>query len=165
LSPKARSFWPLLLSVLLTDCATTQLAVERLAAADTPHELLGDWVRLVLAYNQGAAMGIPVGTWARPVLAAVALAMVGLLWVWYRRTRRRDWMTAAALGLIAGGALGNLVDRLRWDRGVVDFIDIGLGSVRFWTFNVADVAITCGAVWVAWRLGSRRPQLPNRAPV
>jgi signal peptidase II len=74
-------------------------------------------------------------------------------------------MTAAALGLIAGGALGNLLDRLRWDRGVVDFVDIGLGSVRFWTFNVADVGITCGAVWLAWQLGWRQAKSPKQAAV
>jgi signal peptidase II len=165
LSPKARSFWPLLLSVLLTDCATKQLAIERLAPAYTPHEVLGDWVRLVLAYNRGAAMGLPLGSRARPLLAAVAVAMLGLLWIWYQRTKRRDWMTAAALGLIAGGALGNLLDRMRWDRGVVDFVDIGLGSVRFWTFNVADVGITCGAVWLAWRLGRRQAEPPKHAAI
>ncbi len=151
-SPKARSFWPLLVSVLLTDCATKQLAVEHLTPAYTPYQVVGDWVRLVLAYNRGAAMGLPLGPWARPLLAAVAVAMLALLWVWYSRTRRWDWMTAAALGLIAGGALGNLLDRMRSDQGVVDFVDIGLGSTRFWTFNVADVAITCGAMWLAWRL-------------
>jgi signal peptidase II len=160
LSPKARSFWPLLLSLLLTDCATKQLALEHLAPAYTPHEVLGDWVRLVLTYNRGAAMGLSLGPWARPFLAVVAVAMLGLLWVWYRRTRGHDWKTAAALGLIAGGALGNLLDRVRWDRGVVDFVDLGLGSVRFWTFNVADVGITFGAVWLVWRLGRRQPEPP-----
>jgi signal peptidase II len=162
-SPKARAFWPLLLSVVLSDCATKQLALNRLAPAYTPHEVLGDWVRLALAYNRGAAMGLPLGSWARPLLAAVAVGMLGLLWLWYRRIGRRDWMTAAALGLIAGGALGNLLDRMRWDRGVVDFVDVGFGSVRFWTFNVADVGITCGAVWLAWRLGRRQSEPPEEA--
>lgn len=50
--------------------------------------------------------------------------MLGLPWAWYRRTARQDWGTAAALGLIAGGALGNLLDRIRWDRGIVDFTNI-----------------------------------------
>ena len=54
------------------------------------------------------------------------------------------------MGLVAGGALGNLVDRIRWDRGVVDFIDIGVGMTRFWTFNVADSAITVGAILLLW---------------
>jgi signal peptidase II len=152
-STKAWVFWPLLSTAFLADCATKQIAMEHLVPAYTPHEVWGERVRFILAYNRGAAMGIPLGSWARPLLAVVAVAMLGLLWAWYRRTERQDWATAAALGLIAGGALGNLLDRIRWDRGVVDFIDVGIGATRFWTFNVADAAITCGAVWLAWRFG------------
>ena len=155
-SSKSRAFWPLLATAFLADCATKRIAVEHLGPAYVPHEVLGEWVRLVLAYNRNAAMGIPLGAGARLVLAAVAVVMIGMLWMWYRRIERRDWMTAAALGLIAGGALGNLLDRLRWDRGVVDFIDVGAGTTRFWTFNVADAAITCGALWLAWCLSRSR---------
>ena len=151
-SSKARAFWPLLSTAFLADCTTKQIATEHLAPAYTPHEVWGEWVRFVLAYNQGAAMGLSLGPWARPLLAIVAVAMLGVLMVWYRRVARQDWATAAALGLIAGGALGNLLDRLRWDRGVVDFIDVGIGTTRFWVFNVADAAITCGALWLVWRL-------------
>jgi signal peptidase II len=64
----------------------------------------------------------------------------------YRQTAPEDHLAAAGLALIAAGALGNLLDRLRSPRGVVDFIDVGVGDLRFWTFNVADVGITCGAV-------------------
>ena len=60
--------------------------------------------------------------------------------------------TGAALGLIIGGALGNLTDRLRSPRGVVDFIDMGLGDYRFWTFNVADVGVTAGAALLLYLL-------------
>jgi len=59
-----------------------------------------------------------------------------------------------ALGLAWGGAAGNLIDRLKSTRGVVDFVDIGVGDVRFWTFNVADSAVTIGAItlaFVLWR--------------
>lgn len=64
----------------------------------------------------------------------------------YRQTSPGDRLAAAGLALIASGALGNLLDRLRSPRGVVDFIDLGIGDLRFWTFNLADVGITCGAV-------------------
>jgi signal peptidase II len=57
-----------------------------------------------------------------------------------------------ALALASGGATGNLIDRIREPRGVVDFIDIGVGTVRFWTFNVADSAVTIGALLLAWVL-------------
>ena len=70
-------------------------------------------------------------------------------WCWpisTGRTSPGDRLAAAGLALIASGALGNLIDRLRSPRGVVDFIDVGIGDVRFWTFNIADVGITCGAI-------------------
>ena len=51
------------------------------------------------------------------------------------------------------GAVGNLVDRLRHERGVTDFIDMGIGTTRFWTYNVADMGITCGAIALALILG------------
>jgi signal peptidase II len=58
---------------------------------------------------------------------------------------------------VAGGALGNALDRLRSARGVVDFIDVGVGAARFWTFNVADMAITVGAIFLVIALS--RPML------
>jgi len=66
--------------------------------------------------------------------------------------------TPAALALIAAGAFGNLLDRLRHTKGVVDFIDVGTASWRFWTFNVADMGVTTGAILLAlllWREGDQ----------
>ena len=61
-------------------------------------------------------------------------------------------MRILALGLAWGGAAGNLLDRIRSSHGVVDFIDVGVSSWRFWTFNVADSAVTIGALVLAWSL-------------
>ena len=66
-------------------------------------------------------------------------------------SRAGDQTRIVALAL-AGGAAGNLIDRFRSPDGVVDFIDIGYGNVRFWTFNVADSAVTVGALILAWSL-------------
>ena len=66
------------------------------------------------------------------------------------------------MGLARGGAAGNLIDRIRSPRGVVDFIDIGIGAVRFWTFNVADAGITVGAILLALTLWNE-PE-PARPP-
>jgi signal peptidase II len=66
--------------------------------------------------------------------------------------RAGDRTRIVALALAFGGAAGNLLDRIRSPQGVVDFIDIGLGDVRFWTFNVADSAVTIGALALAWSL-------------
>jgi signal peptidase II len=60
--------------------------------------------------------------------------------------------------MITGGAIGNLADRLRSPRGVVDFIDMGLGDYRFWTFNVADVGVTIGASLLLYTLLRRSRQ-------
>lgn len=148
-APKARIFLPLFAGVFLSDCASKRVAVDQLSPAYVPHDIVGDVLRFTLAYNQRAAMGLSAGAWSRWVLAAVATAMLVAVAVWLVRTKSRDPLLFGGTALIAAGALGNLVDRLRWDRGVVDFIDIGFGDTRFWIFNVADMAITIGAV-VLW---------------
>jgi signal peptidase II len=79
----------------------------------------------------------------------IALAILGRL---YLSTRDGDMPRAIALALVCGGALGNLIDRVRSDQGVVDFIDIGFGTMRWPTFNIADVAVSSGAVLLAWVL-------------
>jgi signal peptidase II len=94
------------------------------------------------------------------VLAAFALVILGQL---YRATAPADRARAAALALVSAGALGNMIDRIRSPRGVVDFIDLGIGDARFYTFNVADVAITVGAVLLArllWQEDRKRSLAP-----
>jgi signal peptidase II len=164
---KARVFWPLALVVLLVDCTTKELAVEHLTPPHVPHEVLGSAVRLTLTYNPGMALGIDL---PRPLLIALAFGAIVVLLRLYRRLSGRDRALAAALGLLCGGAAGNLYDRVRGTRGVVDFIDIGAGDLRFWTFNVADVGVTLGALLLAlllWRRDQEQldsPQLPEAEP-
>ncbi len=156
---KARIFWPVLGTWLLADCTTKDLAETHLV----PHvsePVLGETLRWTLAYNTGAATGISVGSYSRPFFSIAALVAVGLLANLYRRTDSRATMTLLALGLVMAGALGNLYDRLRSTRGVVDFIDIGVGSWRFWIFNVADIGVFCGAILLAWQL-SKNPTPPH----
>jgi len=153
-SPKARAFWPLVILLLAADCATKLAAVEELSPPYVPHEVAGDVVRLTLAYNPGAAMSLSVGEHDRATFTFLAVVALGVLTALYRRTPGPARSQAVALALITGGALGNLVDRLRSPQGVVDFIDIGVGSLRFWTFNLADVGVTAGALLLAvsiWR--------------
>ena len=79
--------------------------------------------------------------------------MVVLLF-WYRSTPVSDRLRLVAIASVTGGALGNLIDRVRSERGVVDFLDIGFGTVRWPVFNVADIAVTTGALLLAlslWR--------------
>ena len=156
MSRKARAFWPALLVLLVADCTSKRAAEIMLAPVGVPHEVMGDVVRFQLAYNVGAAMGLTIGRHSRVVFSVMALLAVAVLARLYRRAARDDWRLALALALIIGGALGNLLDRLRSPLGVVDFIDVGMGGLRFWTFNVADVGVTLGAGLLAallWRRG------------
>jgi signal peptidase II len=82
-----------------------------------------------------------------------------------REGPRGDLVRHLALGSVAGGAIGNLVDRVRGSQGVVDFIDVGIGATRWPTFNVADIGVSCGAVVLAislWR--EDRSRDPASAP-
>jgi signal peptidase II len=79
----------------------------------------------------------------------------------YQATRQGDFVRTLAIGLVCGGAVGNLIDRIRSPRGVVDFIDVGVGDFRWPTFNVADMAVSVGAFLLAWVLwGEERSQAP-----
>jgi signal peptidase II len=143
---KGRCFFPLALAILLTDCATKRVAEAALAPAYVPHPVLGDFLRFTLSYNPGAAMSLSLGPYSRvgfSILAGAALLLLGIL---YRRLSPGLGLPAIGLALVTGGALGNALDRLRSARGIVDFIDVGIGAARFYVFNVADVAITFGAV-------------------
>jgi signal peptidase II len=162
-STKTRVFLPLFSAVFLSDCVSKRVAVDQLSPPYVPHDVMGDVVRFTLAYNVRAAMGLSAGSASRWILAGIATVMLVVLCVWLMRTRRNDPVLFSGIALVAAGALGNLVDRVRWDRGVVDFIDVGFGSTRFWIFNVADMAITIGAVvlWIASR--NPRPAPPSDA--
>lgn len=138
------------------DLVSKVLAERLLAPRYIPHRIIGDAVRFTLAYNPGAAFSMSLGSYSRVIFGGFALAALVVLWRLYRMTgtggRAGDLMRIVALGLAWGGAAGNLIDRVRSPLGVVDFIDIGYGSVRFWTFNVADSAVTVGAIVLAWSL-------------
>lgn len=152
---KAKLFWPLLCALLLADCGTKRLALEGLLP-DGAHRVLGGFVRFSLTFNTGAAFGIGEGSGWEPLLAVLAIGVLAVLLGMYLLSQDDDRYRVIALALICGGAMGNLIDRLRWSRGVVDFIDIGLGDARWWTFNLADVGITVGAMLLVWSLRLRR---------
>jgi len=127
----------------------TKFAAERWLPQYMGREVLGDFFQLRLVYNPGAAFGLHVGPYSRwvfMVLSIVALVVLGSM---LRATRSGDRVRLAALSLVCAGAAGNLIDRIRSPRGVVDFLDFTFGSYHFPTFNVADTAVTCGAVLLA----------------
>lgn len=145
-TPKAiAAFWPVLLGLVAVDCTTKRLVVESLPP-HVPHPVIGDVVRFTLAYNPDAAMGLSLGAYSRVGFAIIASAVLLALLLYRRRITGGNGAQSIAIALIAGGAIGNLLDRIRWSRGVVDFIDVGVGNTRFYTFNVADASVFCGAV-------------------
>ena len=118
------------------------------------------FLSLVLTFNTGAAFSFLAGQggWQRWLFAAVAgAAIVFIVWLLRKGGHR---MYLWGLALILGGAIGNLIDRLRpGSLGVVDFIDIGFGDARWPTFNVADIAVSMGAFLLAIVLWSEeRPE-------
>jgi signal peptidase II len=141
-----------LLTVVVLDIVTKAVAVYALQPQYTPHEILGNTVRLTLVYNRGAAFGLSVGElsrWFFMALSIVALFILGRL---YKATREGDYLRTLALSLVCAGAFGNLIDRVRSANGVVDFIDVGIGMHRWPTFNVADMGVSVGAILLAWVL-------------
>lgn len=145
-------FWTVLVVVVVADVITKAIAVYSLVPQRIPHELIGDAVRFTLVYNPGAAFGLHLGDYSRwifMVLTAAALFILGRL---YRATRDGDLLRTLAVALVCGGAIGNLIDRIRSAQGVVDFIDVGIGDMRWPTFNIADMAVSIGAFLLAWVL-------------
>jgi signal peptidase II len=153
-----RLFWGAAISALTLDVITKQLAERLLFPPHVPHQVIGDYVRFTLAYNPGAAFSMSLGPYSRYIFGGFAVIALIVLWRLHRQ-EPRDWLKSLALGLAWGGAAGNLVDRIRSPLGVVDFIDVGFGSIRFWTFNVADSAVSVGAVLLAWVLLQEERQL------
>lgn len=155
-----RVFWGAAVVTLALDFVTKRLA-ERHLIEHLPVPVLGDFIRLTLAYNPGAAFSMSLGGYSRYIFGLFAMIALVVLWRLYRDTRPGEAMLPLGLGLAWGGAAGNLVDRFISPRGVVDFIDVGTSAWRFWTFNVADSGVTVGAVILAWYLsrdeiGARR---------
>ncbi|OYV67307.1 MAG: signal peptidase II [Gemmatimonadetes bacterium 21-71-4] len=133
---------------------TKSLAERQFLLPSLPHEVIGNTLQFTLVYNPGAAFGINVGGYSRWIFMALTIVALVILARMYAATRDGDGRRTLALALVCGGALGNLIDRLRGGLGVVDFIDIGLRNARWPTFNVADMAVSVGAILLAWVLWS-----------
>ena len=147
--------------ILVIDFITKRWALSALADGRSI-DLLGGLLPLTLTFNKGAAFGLSVGEDSRWLFVPITFVALGMLVVLYRQASERDTLRLLALSLVAAGALGNLYDRVRWSRGVVDFFGpVDLGFWHFPIFNVADIAITCGAIGLAlsfWQEEKRERQ-------
>lgn len=119
-------------------------------------------LNLTMVWNRGVTFGLlsSDGAWGAAALAALALAVVAALFVWLRRAERLG--VALALGAVAGGAVGNVIDRLRYGA-VVDFIHAHAWGWSWYVFNLADAAIVCGVgvLLLDSLLAPRRPSPPT----
>ena len=154
----ARWLWLSLLIVIL-DQATKWLA-EALLLPFQPVPLM-PLLNFTLMYNEGAAFSFlaNAGGWQRWLFAGFALVMTLALTFWLLRLDKGERATAAALSLVIGGAIGNLIDRVQTGR-VVDFIDFYVGTWHWPAFNVADSAISIGIVFLL--VTSFRSELATR---
>ena len=145
--------------VIVLDWYSKQWASESLVLYRS--QALASWLNLTLAHNYGAAFSIlsDAGGWQRWLFTILAGVVTLVLLVWLFALKQGEWRTGLSLGLIIGGAVGNLIDRVRLGY-VIDFIDVYYKNYHWPAFNVADSAITCGIVLMlmdAFILTIRKP--------
>lgn len=144
--PNALIWLLLSLFVLIADQITKYIVLGNIQLHEAIEVIPGflNWAR---AHNEGAAFSFlaDAGGWQRWFFTALAVVVSGVLVTWLARTSRADWRTALPLSLVIGGAIGNVIDRIRFGH-VVDFIDVYYGTMHFPAFNIADSAISVGAV-------------------
>lgn len=139
----------LALAVILLDQASKIAILEWVMAPEPRTIEITGFFNIVLVWNRGASFGLfaGLGESASLILLILAFVISAGLAVWLARAH--DRITAAALGLVIGGALGNAVDRIRFNA-VVDFLDVHGWGYHWPAFNVADAAISVGLVLLLW---------------
>jgi signal peptidase II len=143
--PAGRPHWAVFVGLAAVVVVLDQATKVWLAATIDPGEtieVLGDWLRFIHGRNTGALFGLFRDS--AVLFAVVSLGVIGII-AWFHARSTPSRATSIALGLLLGGAIGNLIDRLRFGY-VLDWIDMGIGDRRFYTYNVADAAITVAIV-------------------
>jgi signal peptidase II len=136
----------LIAAIVVADVVTKHWALQSLAHGYTVYALNG-LLPMTLAFNTGIAFGVGLPSMGRWLIVGASIVILVVLTRLALETKPTDHARLIAVAMVQAGALGNLVDRLRWDRGVVDFIGpYNLGFMHWPIFNIADMAITCGAV-------------------
>jgi len=126
--------------------ASFELASRSIPAGQPggPSEVVGDLLRISKVYNDGAIFGLFDAI--APLMALLSVGVVvGIVWFEWRHGAGAGPLVTVGLALLLGGAVGNLIDRVRIDR-VIDFVDVGVGSFRWYAWNVADAAVFLGIV-------------------
>lgn len=127
-------------SKLWVDANFALASIHQTGSGAAPTPVIGEFVRIAKSYNTGGIFGL-FGDSA-PILAMASTVVIGLIVLYQARDGMRGhWLLNVALGFLLGGAIGNFIDRLRIGA-VIDFVDTGIGGFRWYTFNVADSAIS-----------------------
>ncbi|WP_204251175.1 signal peptidase II [Elioraea rosea] len=134
---------PVALLLLIVDQASKWWILEVLRLPEVGRIEVLPFLNLTMVWNRGVTFGLLAGEawWHQYVLAAIATAVAVALVVWMRRAENR--LIAVSLGLVLGGAVGNVIDRVRFGA-VVDFVDVHAYGWHWYVFNVADSAIVIG---------------------
>ena len=151
--------WLLLaVAIVVIDQITKFVIMQKFVLHETLY--ITSFFNLVRVHNAGAAFSLlaDAGGWQR--IFFIGVAIVASVWVvWLLRRYPQQTLFCFALGMILGGAIGNLIDRVLFGA-VVDFVQVHYAGYYFPAFNVADSAITCGAGLLIW--DGLRPQGPPR---
>jgi signal peptidase II len=125
-----------------------------------PTEIIGEYVRVAKTYNDGAIFGF-LDASAMLMAALSVLVIMGITWYQWRYAAGLGPLVTIGLGLLLGGAVGNLIDRVRFGH-VIDFVDMGFGDTRWYAWNISDAAVFIGIVtlFIAALLGDRA--IPGR---
>jgi signal peptidase II len=137
--------------IVAIDIHTKSWATAELAPNATIRGAAG--FPMTLAFNQGVAFGLRLPEAGRWIIVFATLLVLVVLSNMFIKASQNDWGRLLSVQLVGAGAIGNLIDRVRWNGGVVDFIGpFDIGSMQFPIFNIADMAITTGAVLLALSL-------------
>jgi signal peptidase II len=138
-----RQAMALVVATLIVDQLSKQLLLDFLQQAGAVVSVIDGFFRLVIVWNRGVSFGLLGGDRPLPpwLLSGVAIAVCIGLFIWLRRTDRP--LTGWGIGLVMGGAIGNVIDRARWGA-VFDFADFHVNQWHWPAFNVADSAIVVG---------------------
>ena len=144
---KGGLIWLLLSAFVIGLDQLTKVIVLDALQPYVPHPVIPGFLNWTLAFNTGAAFSFLADQqgWQRWVFTGIAIVVSAILTSWLARTSRKEWRTALPLAMVIGGALGNLIDRVRFGH-VTDFIQVYYREWAFPSFNIADSAISIGAV-------------------
>ena len=137
--------WIVALGVLFADQFTKQWVLGRIRSGDIV-PVIEPYLTFTYVRNPGIAFGLHLGAFSRPFFVITALIVLGALISFYRTVPRSDRLRRLSIAVLCAGAIGNLIDRIRWTEGVVDFIRLAVAGYEWPIFNVADMAVTTGAI-------------------